>query len=63
MAAIRTLTALLGILSAQIEMAMELELPARFLIAFARSGSVRRRCEKVWQTGTIAGLRFVPAPR
>ena len=44
---------------AQIEMTTEAELPARFQIAFARSGSVRRKCEKVWQTGAVAGVRFL----
>jgi hypothetical protein len=47
---------------AQIEMAKEVELPASFLLALTRDGSVRRKCRKIRQFATVAGVAFTPAP-
>lgn len=43
---------------AQIEMSTEVELPATFLLALTRDGTVRRKCKKVWQFATVAGVSF-----
>jgi hypothetical protein len=43
---------------AQVELTEENELPGTFLLALSRDGAVRRRCHKVWQFATVAGVRF-----
>jgi hypothetical protein len=43
---------------AQVEMLTEIDLPPAFVLAMSASGTVRRACEKVWQTGTAAGVSF-----
>jgi hypothetical protein len=43
---------------AQIEMAKEVKLPASFLLALTRDGSVRRKCRKIRQFATVAGVAF-----
>jgi hypothetical protein len=43
---------------AQVEMTKEIELPATFQLALSRDGTVRRRCHKMWQFATVAGVRF-----
>ena len=43
---------------AQIEMAKEVELPPAFMLALTRDGTVRRKCRKIWQFATVAGVSF-----
>lgn len=48
----------ISVSGAQIELVKEHELPVTFLLWLSRDGSVRRRCQSVWQLSTVAGVRF-----
>lgn len=44
---------------ALLEMKSEVELPTDFRVLLTESGSVNRKCTKVWQKAALAGVKFV----
>ena len=43
---------------AKLELREDMALPAHFLLALTKDGSVRRPCQTVWQFSVVAGVRF-----
>jgi hypothetical protein len=39
------------------------ELPNEFILLLTKDGRVRRRCQIVWRSADIVGIRFVFAPK
>ena len=36
-------------------------LPKQFFLLLSHNGDLRRRCSVAWQTGTTAGIQFIPS--
>ena len=43
---------------ARLQLRQDVTLPNSFVLVLTEDGSVRRRCDKVWQFSIVAGVRF-----